>query len=81
MGGTARLESNLPANLGYLCMSTFNPGGCHLWVESNRTEARREGWLVPSWQRPSDVPVMYRGVLSRLHDDGSVVPIRSAVTT
>ncbi len=76
MGGTRRPETNLPANLVFLCGSATS--GCHGQVERFRMQARRDGWLVSSRAWPTDVLVLYRGVLSRLHDDGSVRPVAVA---
>jgi 5-methylcytosine-specific restriction enzyme A len=50
MGGSRRPETNDPANLVMLC------DDCHRWVESNRREAYRTGWLVRRGQNPADVP-------------------------
>ena len=55
MGGTSRPEIHAMANLLTLCGDGTR--GCHGWVESNRTEATRLGFLCPSWQDPADWPV------------------------
>lgn len=46
-GGTRRPDTNQAHNLILLCGSATSPGGCHLWVESHRTDADRErGWAI-----------------------------------
>ena len=54
MGGTHRQETNMPANLVNLCRE------CHGWVESHRTQALADGWLIrqASPQSPSEVLLM-----------------------
>jgi 5-methylcytosine-specific restriction enzyme A len=52
MGGSTDTDTNLPANLLYLC------GDCHLvMVEVNRSTALDNGWLVPQTMSPTLVPV------------------------
>lgn len=46
-GGSTLVWVNRPGNLILLCGDATSTGGCHAWVESNRDEARREGFLVP----------------------------------
>lgn len=63
-GGTKRLETNLASNGLMLCRA------CHLLVEKHRDIARLCGWLCWQAQNPGDVPVMRRGELVTLNDDG-----------
>lgn len=46
MGGSKLDWVNKPANLVVLCGHATTPGGCHAWVEANRVEALKDGWLV-----------------------------------
>ena len=48
--------SNDPANLLHLCGSGTT--GCHGYIESNRTVARANGWLLEFGQDPRIVPVI-----------------------
>lgn len=50
---------------------------CHRRVESNRTQAYMNGWLVArNGIRTADqVPVLYRDAWVLLGDDGSVTPV------
>lgn len=60
MGGSVLLHTM--ANLVLLCGDALLPGYCHSWVEQNRTEATRDGWLVPMGIRPEDWPVKRFGL-------------------
>lgn len=53
MGGDR--HRNTPANLVLLCGTATT--GCHQHVESHRTEAYREGWLVRRGHDPARTPV------------------------
>lgn len=71
MGGSRDPHANLPGNLVLLCR------GCHDWIESRRSWAYGQGWLIPHDVRinPETVSVptaMHGRVL--LADDGSVIP-------
>lgn len=79
MGGRPTGDANRPSNLVLLCGSATTPGGCHSWAESRAEEARVAGLWVPSWQNPTDVPVLHAayGVVLLL-DDGSVEPVGRA---
>jgi hypothetical protein len=44
MGGSKGIELNLPSNLMLLCGSGTT--GCHGYIESHRSEAYEQGWLV-----------------------------------
>lgn len=64
MGGSKRLDTNLPANLITLCGSATSPDGCHYFIESNPDIARAEGMRLFQSQTPSVEPVQtYRGLL------------------
>lgn len=56
-GGTSRTDANLPQNLILLCGSATT--GCHGHVESNRAEAKSNGWAVNSNADPLTVPVRH----------------------
>jgi hypothetical protein len=55
MGGTRNAATNKPWNLVLLCGTGTT--GCHGWVESNRAEAKKTGWLVSKWEAPETVPM------------------------
>lgn len=59
-GGSSRPEINSLVNLLLLCVT------CHAHVESYRTEAYENGWLVKSGIDPATVPV-------KLHDHAEPV--------
>lgn len=63
-GGSKRSDTNLPAN-GLSCCPA-----CHDWIESNRDEAKKHGWLLEQHQSPAEVPVLRRGRLVLLDDIG-----------
>jgi hypothetical protein len=44
MGGSGDPKINEPPNLIFLCGDGTR--GCHGWIEHNRAEARKHGWLV-----------------------------------
>jgi hypothetical protein len=48
-----------PENLATLCGSATT--GCHQHVESYRSQATAEGWLVPSGIDPAEYPVLRGG--------------------
>lgn len=54
-GGTA-VGAHTPENLILLCGTGTT--GCHQHVESWRTVAYRDGWLVHTWDDPATVPVL-----------------------
>lgn len=66
MGGTARQDNNGMAALILLCAS------CHAHVESHRTRALTDGYLVPQHADPLTAPLMWHGRRSLLGADGSV---------
>lgn len=52
MGGRKDPEVNFGlANLVSLCRE------CHSWIHLHPAESYEKGWLVHSWQSPSDVPL------------------------
>ena len=57
MGGDR--YANTPQNLVLLCGSATT--GCHEHVESHRTDALAEGWLVHRWDDPAITPVFRFG--------------------
>lgn len=67
-GGSQRAETNGAANGILVCP------WCHDWIEHNRGYAMKLGLLVPSYRRPADVPILYRGEWMRLSDDGGLNP-------
>lgn len=56
MGGS-KADPHAMANLVLLCGSATSRGGCHHEAESNRNQARIDGWLVPDGIRPDEWPV------------------------
>lgn len=71
MGGANRADAGRLSNIVTVCGSGTT--GCHGWIESNRNEARLDGWLVPTWQDPADVPVVNLGREALwLRDDGAI---------
>lgn len=74
MGGTRRAWVNLPANLLLVCGSGTT--GCHGWIESNRVDATRDGFLISSNAKgvvAEDVKIRHaRFGLCYLQDDGQV---------
>jgi hypothetical protein len=51
-----------------------NAVGCHGVAHS--AEGHELGWSCNSWQDPAHVPILYRGVMSWLTPDGSVVDVK-----
>ena len=66
-GGQNAVENGL-----HLC-GWGNHTGCHGTAHSG--EGHELGWSVNSWADPKLVPVLYRGVMSWLTDDGRVVDV------
>jgi 5-methylcytosine-specific restriction protein A len=71
MGGTRRLDTNTPSGCLLLC------GSCHRHVESHRSLAYDNGWLVPQGQTPTDIAVLRRGEWVLLDDRGGVNPVEA----
>lgn len=66
MCGVSNDWTGLPSNGLLLC------SGCHRWIELNRAEAMRHGWLVEIGADPAAVPVLlHDGRLVLLDVDGS----------
>lgn len=59
------------SNLVLLCGSATTPGMCHLAVESRRTKAYDDGWLLWTGEDPADVAVLAPEGWVLLSDDGS----------
>lgn len=65
MGGSKRTETNTASAGIHICSA------CHSMIERHRNIAMLCGWLVSQYEdEPASVPVMYRGDLVRLDDDG-----------
>lgn len=56
MGGTSNPAINFPSNLIWVCGSGTT--GCHGHMESHRTEAYGNGWLLHAAEDPTEVPVL-----------------------
>lgn len=67
-GGSRRASTNAASNGLLLCRD------CHTWIESNRTKALLDGWLLlQEVTDPSQAPVRYRGKYPvNLDDAGNV---------
>lgn len=50
--------------------------GCHTItsksVHQDVRVATEEGWLVPAYQSPANVPLLYRGLWAQMDDEGAV---------
>jgi hypothetical protein len=69
MGGSKNKNLHKPANLIVLCGSGVD--GCHGWVESNREQARQDGYLLYRIDNASEIPFIdNRGVAWLIDDDG-----------
>ena len=67
MGSSKDPLTNTPANALAICPAD------HAWVESHRTEALENGWLVRQGKNPEHVPVLYRRThFVILSADGSI---------
>jgi 5-methylcytosine-specific restriction protein A len=66
MGGTKRKESGSAANGLYVHLK------CHMDIESNRTAALDNGWLVQQFLEPADIPVKLWNGWFTLAADGSL---------
>lgn len=60
MGGTRALDIHDPANLLAVC-GVGALGGCHGFIERNRTLALENGWLLSSGADPKSRAVTVRG--------------------
>lgn len=72
MGGTRRLDANGMSNL------VLVDEDCHSGIESHRTMAYLNGWLVPQQADPALVPFLYRGRWVLLTELGAVEPVEVA---
>lgn len=70
MGGSKRPDINGLANLLLICGTATT--GCHGRIESRRTWAYVNGYLLAAEQSPALVPVLYRGHLTYLAGDGTL---------
>lgn len=70
MGGTRDPKIHAPSNLVLLCSD------CHVWIETHRAEARRDGWLVSrnGGPAPSAIPLVIDGRPVWLDDRGKTHP-------
>lgn len=66
MGGSKRNETGAAAN------ALLVHPKCHSWIESNRSEAIKHGYLVSQWADPRDVPVYRARKWVMLDDDGGL---------
>lgn len=71
MGGSKRTVVHGPANLIQVC--GHGTAGCHGWLESHRTAALANGWLLHAGEDPAARPVL-------LHDGRRVLLGPSYVT-
>lgn len=72
LGGTKDPAANLPSNLVLLHRN------CHEWLESNRTAALKQGWLVPQGHDPAAVALAMATGTVWLTDDGAYVAVPQA---
>lgn len=63
--GTKRPWINQPSNLLWVCTT------CHDSIETHRTVAYLNGWLVRAGRQPALVPVLLRDGIELLTDDGT----------
>lgn len=64
--GESKERSDKLSNLLHLCRS------CHEWIHDCPANARNDGHLLREYQIPAQEPLLYRGELVYLADDGSV---------
>lgn len=80
-GGTSLAWVNEAANQVIACGSGTT--GCHGWIESNRREARAQGFLVPlnGIRQADEVAINHKTLgLVYLTDDGGWVPVEEGPT-
>jgi hypothetical protein len=72
-GGRHGAEADKHARLSNVLHSCRSD---HEYLHANPAAAKAEfvGWALEEWQEPTEWPVLYRGELSWLTDDGRVVP-------
>lgn len=66
MGGSKAVDTNTASNALALC------NWCHRWIEANRDNALKGGWLVPQRLNPAHVVVLRAGRWVHLNDDGTI---------
>jgi hypothetical protein len=75
-GGSIRVDR--VSNGALVCGSATTPGSCHNWMEHEaRTEAGRQGWLLPKNNpdiNPEQEPILLFNGWHLLLDDGSRIP-------
>lgn len=75
-GGTKDPAINATGNLVLVCQE------CHLWIETHRTDAMAQGWLVSRYgPGPASIPITVRGLPLWLDDHGKTHPEISKETT
>lgn len=69
-----------PSNCLHVC--GHGTLGCHGWIEHNRAESYRQGWLVRSGMDPARQPVNLRvhGGAVLLDDDGNITPTEEGLS-
>lgn len=70
-GGTRRPDTNTASNCLLACLMDHNR------IESYRSRAYDNGWLVRSMQSPLKTPVLYRGEWRLLDDEGFTYRVAS----
>ncbi len=76
IGGCPLPYINEASNLLWVCGHGNAFPGCHAVIENDRDHAKADGvgWLVPRPALPIKVPVLRRGVLVLLDDEGGFAP-------
>jgi len=72
--GAAKARHDRLSNLLWACRP------CHDWVTAHpkASKAEQVGWALEEWQEPTQCPVLRRGELVYLADDGDVIPFEEA---
>jgi hypothetical protein len=73
MGGDKRADANQPQNLLAVCGDGTR--GCHGFIESQRTLALTQGWLLHGHQNPLNHAVNLAAGWSVLRADGSATRV------
>lgn len=73
MGGSKLADTNMTSNALFLCRD------CHADIESERTAAINQGWLVSQNESPADIPVRYRGDWVYLDDLGNMQRVQGTL--
>lgn len=75
--GRGKVGAWTPSNGLHLCGSGST--GCHGHVTTHPAVSREQGWSVPSWRNPADVPVwIARRGWVLLTDTGSIEDLEAA---